>query len=175
MALKPGTWRCLSPRWTSYVWKDVFYGVEISTCWLLQQVPEGLKPLQLSFRSLQEKRILLSASPSRLNLPFFPFSCKRLSFVVSRKPGAWQSISPAEPCFLLGHPRRAGCGEEGPPPGAPRPRPRPTPSGRPELGGSRPFPDTHGLILQRLKTPSVSPAFPVAAQNKRFGVPEAFA
>ena len=47
--------------------------------------------------------------PHDLTFLFFPFSCKRLSFVASRKPGAWQSISPAEPCFLLGHPRRAGC------------------------------------------------------------------
>ena len=90
--------------WTSYIWKDVFFSVEISTCWLLQQVPEG------SFFEEVFRRLGLCSLPLPHDFTIFFFP-KRLSFVASKKPGAWQSISPAEPCFMVGHPQRAGCGQ----------------------------------------------------------------
>lgn len=73
---------------------------------------------------------------SLTTLPFFFFFFpKRLSFAASRKPGAWQSISPdgilfhggaPVACGLWARAAEEGLGEEGPPPGDLRSSPRPT-------------------------------------------------
>ena len=53
--------------WTSYIWKDVFFSVEISTCWLLLQVPEG------SFFEEVFRRLGLCSLPLPHDFTFFFF------------------------------------------------------------------------------------------------------
>lgn len=92
-------------RWTSYIWKDVFFSVEISTCWLLQQVPEG----QFLKKSLGDADSALCLSLT--TLPFFFFFFQRdfhLLLLESQVHGS-PSLQ-TESCFMVEHPWRAGCG-----------------------------------------------------------------
>lgn len=112
LPLKPGTLRCLS-RWTSYIWKDVFFQPGI---YLLATAVSPRRLLLEEVSRDADSALCLS----RLYLFFFFLRDFHLLLLESQVHGS--PPLQAESCFMVEHPWRAGCGtgsrgglrEEGP-------------------------------------------------------------